>query len=163
YPGMPAVRFWEFEDARVDFGAVDAGPEDLVRMLLIEFAISFGNDWFVMPVELPVGSLCRASMLAVTNTFGERYIIRSSNAMGGPFAAWRMFQLSSPPQPGTASVITDANADLFFVAPALPQTLESVPVEEVMLLRDEMANMAWAVERVIESPVERPLNRFEQQ
>jgi len=163
YPGMPAVRFWEFEDARVDFGAVDAGPEDLVRMLLIEFAISFGNDWFVMPVELPVGSLCRASMLAVTNTFGERYIIRSSNAMGGRFAAWRMFQLSSPPQPGTASVITDANADLFFVAPALPQTLESVPVEEVMLLRDEMANMAWAVERVIESPVERPLNRFEQQ
>jgi hypothetical protein len=163
YPGMPALRFWEFEDARVDFGSVDAGPEDLVRMLLIEFAISFGNDWFVMPVQLPVGSLCRPSMLVVTNTFGERFLIRTSNAMGGQFAAWRMFQLSSPPQPGTTNVVADGNADLFFVAPALPHTLESTPIEEVMLLRDEMANMAWAVERVIESPVERPLNRFEQQ
>jgi hypothetical protein len=32
-----------------------------------------------------------------------------------------------------------------------------------LFLRDEMANMAWAVERCVESPIERPLNRFEQQ
>jgi hypothetical protein len=40
---MPAARFWEFEDARVDFGAVDAAPQDLARMLLVEFAITYGK------------------------------------------------------------------------------------------------------------------------
>jgi hypothetical protein len=39
--------------------------------------------------------------------------------------------------------------------------LESRPIEEVLFLRDEMANLAWAIERVVESPAERPLNRFE--
>jgi hypothetical protein len=31
----------------------------------------------------------------------------------------------------------------------------------VLFLRDEMANLAWAVERVIESPAEKSINRFE--
>src|SRR5262249_25799089 len=45
FRGMPAARFWEFEDAQIDFGSVDAGPTDLGRMLLVEFAIDYGNDW----------------------------------------------------------------------------------------------------------------------
>ena len=28
-------------------------------MLLVEFAITYGSDWFVIPVDLPVGSICR--------------------------------------------------------------------------------------------------------
>jgi hypothetical protein len=50
---------------------------------------------------------------------------------------------------------------LFFLPPALLSSIESRPIEEVLFLRDEMANLAWAVERFIESPVEQPLNRFE--
>ena len=34
----------EFEDAQVDFGSVEAGPTDLVRMLLVEFALALGNE-----------------------------------------------------------------------------------------------------------------------
>jgi len=34
-------------------------------------------------------------------------------------------------------------------------------LEEVLLLRDEMANMAWAVERLVESPTNTPMDRFE--
>lgn len=147
--------------ARGDFGSVDAGPEDLARMLLIEFAVSYGNDWFVIPIDLEVGSLCRTHSLIVTNTFGERFLIRSSSEGGSQFAAWRMFQLSSMRQPGTISSVPDSN--LFMLPPALMTTLESRPVEEVLFLRDEMANMAWGVERVIESTIEQPLNRFEEQ
>jgi hypothetical protein len=161
YRGMPAARFWEFEDARVDFGAVNAGPEDLARMLLIEFALSYGNDWFVIPVDLDVGSLCRTYSLVVTNTFGERFVIRSSNDAGDQYAAWRMFQLSPVSQVGSAAAAGDAN--LFLLPPTLMSSLQSRPVEEVLFLRDEMANMAWGVERVIESATECPLNRFEQQ
>jgi hypothetical protein len=160
YRGMPAARFWEFEDAQVDFGAIDAGPEELARMLLIEFAISYGNDWFVIPVELNAGSLTRTSSLVVTNTFGERTLIRPSSELGERYAAWRMFQLSATRQPGQAVTVPDAN--LFFLPPTLSKSLESRPIEEVLFLRDEMANMAWGVERVVESAGERPLNRFEQ-
>lgn len=160
YRGMPAARFWEFEDAQVDFGALDAGPEDLARMLLIEFAITYGNDWFVVPIELNIGTLTRTASLVVTNTFGERTLIRSASELGGQYAAWRMFQLSTTRQPGQAAAVLDAN--LFFLPPTLPKSLESRPIEEVLFLRDEMANMAWGVERVTESAIERPLNRFEQ-
>jgi len=161
YRGMPAARFWEFEDAQVDFGSINAGPEDLARMLLVEFAISYGNDWFVMPVELPVGSLCRTNSLVITNTFGEQFIIRSSADAGAQFASWRMFQLTQTSAPTSADAM--ANASLFLLPPALVKTIESRPIEEVLFLRDEMANMAWGVERIIESTTERPLNRFEQQ
>jgi hypothetical protein len=157
FRGMPAARFWEFEDAQVDFGGINAGPEDLARMLLVEFAITYGNDWFVMPVDLPVGSLTRTSSLVVTNTFGEKFLIRPSTEAGPQFSTWRMFQLT-PTGPFTA-----ADASLFLLPPALVKTIESRPIEEVLFLRDEMANMAWGVERVIESRSERPINRFEEQ
>jgi hypothetical protein len=161
YRGMPAARFWEFEDAQVDFGAINAGPEDLARMLLVEFAISYGNDWFVIPVELPVGSLNQTNSLVITNTFGERFLVRSSAETGAQFATWRMFELTQMSMP--ASGLTAPGAPLFLLPPALVKTIESRPIEEVLFLRDEMANMAWGVERIIESTTERPLNRFEQQ
>jgi len=41
-------------------------------------------------------------------------------------------------------------ADFFFLPPVLAQTLESDPIEEVALFRDEMANMAWGVERRVQ-------------
>jgi hypothetical protein len=163
YRGMPAPRFWEFEDAQVDFGAVEAGPEELARMLLVEFAVSYGNDWFVIPVELPVGSLCRTQSLVVTNTFGERTLIGPSHKARGPAAVWRMFQLASTPRQGRAPEVSDENATLFFLPPSLLKSLEGRPSEDVLFMRDEMANMAWGIERVIESVTERPLNRYEQQ
>ena len=81
---MPAARFWEFEDAQVDFGSVDAGPTDLARMLLVEFALAYGNDWFVIPIELEVGSLYRTRSLVITDTFGVRTLIKPHSELGEP-------------------------------------------------------------------------------
>lgn len=157
FRGMPAMRFWEFEDAQVDFGSVDAGPTDLARMLLVEFAVAYGNDWFVIPIELDVGSLYRTRSLVITDTFGVRTLIKSSSELGAPHAAWRMFQHSHV----RGSGITRPAANLFLLPPSLLKSLESRPIEEVLFLRDEMANLAWGVERLVESAAEQPLNRFE--
>ena len=157
FRGMPAARFWEFEDAQVDFGSVDAGPTDLVRMLLVEFALAYGNDWFVIPIELDVGSLYRTRSLVITDTFGVRTLIKSSSELGAPHSTWRMFQHSYL----RGSGFTGPASNLFFLPPSLLKSLESRPIEEVLFLRDEMANLAWAVERLVESPADRPLNRFE--
>ncbi|MCI0388964.1 MAG: hypothetical protein MOB07_09410 [Acidobacteria bacterium] len=157
FSGMPTARFWEFEDAQVDFGSVDAGPTDLVRMLLVEFALAYGNDWFVIPIELEIGSLNRTRSLVITDTFGVRTLIKPNSESGPPHSLWRMFQLSY--LRGSASAGKASN--LFFLPPSLLKSLESRPIEEVLFLRDEMANLAWAVERLVESSADRPLNRFE--
>ena len=70
YPGMPAERYWEFEDGNVNFAGAEAGVTDLLRMTVIEFAVTFGNDWFVVPVRLPVGALYRVNGFAITDSFG---------------------------------------------------------------------------------------------
>jgi hypothetical protein len=157
FRGMPAVRFWEFEDAQVDFGSVDAGPTDLVRMLLVEFAVAYGNDWFVIPIELDVGSLYRTRSLVITDTFGVRTLIKPNSESGLPHSLWRMFQHSHL----RGSGITKPESNLFFLPPSLLKSLENRPIEEVLFLRDEMANLAWGVERLVESAAEQPLNRFE--
>ena len=159
FGGMPTARFWEFEDAQVDFGSVDAGPTDLARMLLIEFALTYGNDWFVIPVELDVGSLFRSRSLVITDTFGVRTLIKPSSELAAPHSMWRMFQHSHLRRSG----VRDPASNLFFLTPSLLSGLESRPIEEVLFLRDEMANMAWGVERIVESATEQPLNRFEQE
>jgi len=156
FRGMPAARFWEFEDAQVDFGSVDAGPTDLLRLLLVEFALAYSNDWFVIPVELEIGSIHRSHSLVITDTFGVRTLIRPASELAAPFSTWRMFQHSHLRGSGQG-----AAPDLLFLPPALLKCLESRPIEEVLFLRDEMANLAWAIERVVESPAERPLSRFE--
>jgi hypothetical protein len=157
FRGMPAARFWEFEDAQVDFGSVDAGPADLARMLMVEFALSYGNDWFVIPIELEVGALYRTRSLVVTDAFGVRTLIKPSSELDSPHYAWRMFQHSYLRESGFGM----SASNLFFLAPSLLKSLESQPIEEAFFLRDEMANMAWAVERLVEGPAGSPLNRVE--
>ena len=151
YPGMPADRYWEFEDARVSLGSLEAGPTDLGRMLLAEYGLVYGNDWFVIPVELPVGSVFRVKSLTIRDTFGVTANARASRNFDG--TRWTMFLLSSAPE------VPSSLQDLFFLPPALPYRLEGDPLEEVALFRDEMANMAWAVEHKVQGASGMPMDR----
>lgn len=154
YLGMPAPRWWEFEDARIDFGSVDAGPPDLVRLLFVEFATVFGNNWFSIPLDgVPVGSTLRVESLVVTDTFGETTSITPFREREDGGGAWRMFQLATN-EPETVR-------DLLVLPPTVVGTIESAPLEDVAFLRDELANMGWAVERTIASETGRPLDRHE--
>ena len=76
FRGAPAARFWEMEDARIAYGLLPVGPTDLAQLMVIEYAGSYGNDWFVVPLTLPVGSLTRVDSLVVTDTFGVRSLLR---------------------------------------------------------------------------------------
>lgn len=149
YPGMPADRYWEFEDSKVSFGRAAAGPTELMRMLLIDFALVYGNDWFYVPFDLPVGSLCSIVSLKVRDTFGVETSVQPARNLDGQRC--RLFDLSST---GAAEA-----RSWFFLAPALPARLQGDPIEELALFRDEMANMAWGVERRIASPVAGSIDR----
>jgi hypothetical protein len=159
FRGMPSSRLWELEDGSVNLANIEAAPQDLARALLVTFALEFGNDWFLVPVETPVGSLSAVRALVVTNTFGEKLLVRHTTAVDGPTPSWRMFGLSS--SQGSDAATASKFMDVFFLPSVLGLNLEAEPVEDVLLLRDEMASMAWAVERTVESPSGRRLDRHE--
>jgi hypothetical protein len=153
FHGMPAPRFWELEDARIDLGALQPGATDLPQLLLVETLTGYGNDWFVIPVDLPVGSLAETQSLVVTDTFGVRTLLRpTGDPAAAPRGGWSMFSLAMPVDPGDQTGVAISN--LFFLPPTLVRPLEGPVLEEVLLVRDELANLAWAIERRLESPLE---------
>ena len=148
---MPSSRFWEMEDAKIDLGAVDAAPQDLGRLLMVGYATVYGNDWYVVPVRLPIGTLCRITTFMVTNVFGLTETV-------GPAAVdspdFNLFGLSDPREHSGAN-------PWFLLAPALPGSLESAPIEHVLIARDEMANLAWAIEQRVEDDAGVPYDRYD--
>lgn len=144
FRGMPNARWWELEDSSIDLGAVDAGPSDVARLALLEFTLVYANDFFAVPLRLPVGSLCRINSLVVHDTFGMKQRIEPAGR--GPRQGsqrWTMFTFTER-APGAAP---SGVSDMFFLPPVAVQPITGSPVEDVLLLRDEMANLAWAVER----------------
>ncbi|GAA4329752.1 hypothetical protein GCM10023165_02810 [Variovorax defluvii] len=162
FEGAPAARFWEMEDARLAYGLLPVGATDLAHLLAIEYAGGWGNDWFVVPLTVPVGSLTRVDSLVVTDTFGVRSLLRPLGDPALPKPHWGMWQLACLRRAGEA--LTDwPQANLFFLPPSLGRTLEGSALEEVVLMRDEMANLAWAIERSVEGPLEAAVRRAENQ
>jgi hypothetical protein len=141
YPGMPSDRLWAFEDSAVHFGGLDVQAHDLARLCLIEFATIYGSDWFVLPIDIPAGSLARISEFSVTDTFGITTRIGAvSDETGG--RRFEMFQIADAGARGAQSgLFVPANA-------ATP--LEGEALEEIRLMRDEQANLVWAIEARIE-------------
>jgi len=160
FRGAPAPRYWELEDARIEYGLMPVGTTDLAQLLMIEYASSYGNDWFVVPLTLPVGSLTRTQSLVVTDSFGVQSLLRPLGDRALPAPQWSMFQLAHLRRPGSEVPMPPAS-NLFFMPPSLARSLQGPAVEDVLFMRDEMANLAWAIERAIESPVEQSVTRVD--
>jgi len=152
FRGAPAQRFWEMEDRAIDYGLLPAGPGDIPHLMLSEFASGFGNEWYVIPIDLDVGTLTKTRSLVITDSFGVQTLISPVNDPAKPATGWSMFELSGVERKDTPALRPHSN--LLFLAPSLLKTIDSRPLEEVLFMRDEMANMAWAVEKVVQGPIE---------
>ena len=152
YPGMPAHRHWEIEDSRVNFASVEAGSTDILRMLLTEFALVYGDDWFVVPFSLHVGMLTTIRSISVRDTFG---IISSSAPTGddGP-RRWAMYR----PQPLSNST-SGISANAVLTVPSVDVSTSGPAIERVAFMRDEMANVVWAVEQITPSALGTPMDQ----
>ena len=146
FDGMPSTRWWAFEDRRTNFGKVTADTTDVGKLMLMEFALVFANDWFVVPWTLPVGTLARVHGIAVTTVFDERLWVEPVAPPAGAegWDRWSMFALAD--ESGG-----DPRAELALL-PVAPKVQEGAPLEEVSLVRDEMANMVWAIEHQVPLP-----------
>jgi hypothetical protein len=144
FDGMPNTRWWTFEDGRTNFGNINPSTTDLGKLLFIEFALVYANDWFLLPVTLPAGSIATVKGLSVTNVFGERlWVEAAGKGLDDAWNKWSMFTLNTK---GNRGEITDNS---LLVLPTVSKILEGKPIEEVRLIRDEMANMVWGIEHII--------------
>lgn len=144
YAGMPADRFWDFEDGQVSFGGLSAGATDLAQTLVTEFATVYSNDWYQLPLTVPVGSLSRVLALTIYDSFGEAHTIKPTAVKDGEGRSWKWFELTGDPSVGHK----------FSPWVYVPRTVlgghEDRAVERVVFTRDEMANLAWGIEEFIE-------------
>jgi hypothetical protein len=134
FPGMPHARWWEMEDSTIDLSNIKAQKTDTGLLLLAEFSLLYSNDWLLLPLALPLGSMSKVRSLRVTDVFGVQTIIQQNPGRGD----WRLFQLSK-----------DQFTDWMWLPPVSIGPVQSEVLEEVKFIRDEMANMVWAVEQTV--------------
>jgi len=145
FKGMPNPRFWMMEDNQTDFGKIDTSATGLLHLLLAEFGLIYGNDWFMLPYPLNMNTICELKGLLITDVFGEHILIDAAGSgTDSNWQRWAMFHQ------------TDTNPDaaankLFYLAPATGQMPDNDPLEQVNFLRDEVASLVWAVEDTVPS------------
>ena len=99
----------------------------------------------MIPHTLPASAIAAIRGLVVTNVFGERLWI---DAAGGGTEQerqrWSMFTIDVE---GDRAAAADTS---LVMLPTATKIQDSPPIEEVALIRDEVANMVWGVERTIQ-------------
>lgn len=162
YPGAPNRRYWTFEDPGFNLATVTVGPDDLARMVIVEFASVYGNDWYLQPIPLPVGALHTIAELTVTNSFGETETLGpvapsiptfGSTPTGTP--DWCIFRSNVLQTDGSAAMLNG-----LFLPPCAATLQASPAIEDVILVRDDTADIGWAIERTVLGDDERPFDRY---
>jgi len=155
FRGMPNPRWWDFERGSTDFGDIRPDKLDIARLVVMEFMLVHGIDWFVLPLDQMVGTLCKVNSLKVIDVFGgatqiERADVAAIAGQGG----WTIFS--------TAWKDENKVTDFFLLSPSAAVAKQVGPViEDVRFLRDEAANMAWAVEHSTEDGLGQPWSGHE--
>jgi hypothetical protein len=154
YAGMPSDRLWQFENGSVNLGMLNVQAHDPARLCLVEFATIFGNDWCLVPFDVDNGALTTLTGVSYTTTFGERIVVPAADdrARTGRF---RLFEIS----------VAGSDAETLrglLVPPTVRGTLQGRALEEVLFIRDESANLCWALERAVQPSSGDPRNRTDE-
>ena len=144
FPGMPSTRWWTFTDSSIAIDDLSGHGAPLPYLLVLESAVEFGNDWFVVPVRAPLGSLSRIADCRITDSFGVEL-----DAEPVQDDDWRLYG------------VDELDGSGLFVPPTLRRSETSDPVETVRFGRDEMANLVFGLEELVEGPTGRPVDRTE--
>ncbi|MCP4338318.1 MAG: hypothetical protein GY799_05385 [Desulfobulbaceae bacterium] len=163
FNGMPNARWWKFEHGRVNLCAVDTDLRELAKLALTDFMLIQSNDWYVVPFTQAVGTLCKLDTMQVYDVFGGKtFVDRADNNLINPSEGndlpdqnncWSMFSTSLK---GTDPQNREV-AEFFILPPsAYNATMNSDPIEEIRFMRDEMANLVWAIEHTTENGIGEP-------
>ncbi|HEU5059952.1 MAG TPA: hypothetical protein VFU21_25650, partial [Kofleriaceae bacterium] len=108
--------------------------------------------WYSVPLRQPIGTIAAIESITVRDVFGDSTDVPPAPAAAG-VDRFSLFTLSVPgaePLPW-----------LFLPHTAGPSVLRGDPREEVRFSRDELANLAWAIERTLLDPAGHPRSASE--
>ncbi|MCB0629569.1 MAG: hypothetical protein R2824_19700 [Saprospiraceae bacterium] len=161
FAAMPDNRLFSFEDSRINLTDLDVDTTDLLKLLLIDFSLVSGSDWYSIPLKMELGEACWINYLEVTDVFGVHTRIQNSQNVGvfldeNGLQTWDIFKIRDQ------NIGTYHPRDHFlFLAPATTFRMESRPLEELLFLRDEFANMVWAIERTVRNEMGTPTDGYD--
>ncbi|MDH5229585.1 MAG: hypothetical protein OEY38_05970 [Gammaproteobacteria bacterium] len=164
--GGTSQRWWAFEDGATNFGKMDVNKPDLAKLLLMEFVLVYGDDWFSVPLPVEMPNLVKINNLKVNNVFGEEIIIPPARSPDpDPMLRFELFTLSpaDPDHHGICDTCEAGTSNFLFIPPIAAYREESKPLEEIRFLRDEGANKVWGVEHHILNGLGRPIDGFDAQ
>lgn len=140
FKGMPLPRWWSIEDKGVALGQIRRTNLNYLSMMLLEFSFIYSNDWFVFPLQHTVGDIRELKKLEMIDSFGITSLSEPVIDTHPYKQGWEVFTLSRPE--GEYS-----DGRIFYLPNTLYSALQSEAYESVSFLRDEMANLVWAIEK----------------
>lgn len=154
FDGMPATRFWNFEENTLALPDVQAtGKDDVLKLFVTDFMLIHSNDWYVLPFPQEVGTLAKTNWIVVHDVFGRKTVVRRADELSTAPGAdrWTMFSISDNSGP------IEGLTDYFVLPPSSGEAMHLGSVlEDVRFARDETANMAFAIENATSSPIGEP-------
>ena len=158
FAGQPASRFWELEEGDTYFGDLGGGPDDLARSVIASYAAVAGDDWYVIPATLPSSTVNYVAVFRVLDDFDPNWkvinsISENDDKTYGADRPWRWFELSLG-----AEAKSESEA-LLFLPPVTTTLQQGQILDKVEFRRDEMANLAWAIEHVYHGQYGRGVKR----
>jgi hypothetical protein len=170
FAAMPDKRLYSFEDSKLDLSGMEADQSDLVKLMIIDFSLVSDNDWFTIPFEMEPGEISWINHLTVKDVFGITTIISNDKNTGqflstNPLKMWDAFKIRP------SDLLRErgrSNQELFkkeeqflYLAPTATFRQESRPLEEILFLRDEYANMVWGIEKTVCNALGKPVNGYD--
>ena len=139
----------KLEEGAVSFGGIAAGPADLARLIVAEFALVDSDDYFLFPC----GYAPAVSRGSPNSPAGTRLANVSTSAQPpkwdeeapGVGRPWAFFELSGDLSAG------EGRAPWLLLPAALPVSQLRPPLELVGFVRDEQANLTWTIEERVET------------
>ncbi len=148
FAAAPNKRLWQMEDRKVFMGNSVEEPSE-ANSVVMRFATMYSNDWMLFPLKTEIGQYITIERIDVIDSFGQRHTMsgdcRAGNKeqLGEYEEQWQVF---------VNSTVGDAKRTAInglYYAQQLAATIEGKPVEEIKILRDEIANMVWGVESIV--------------
>ena len=142
FAGAPHPRWWAFEDSRAQLGTMEVNTTDVAKLAMLDFALMYANDWLSLPLAVEAGCLVDIATVLVTDVFGRSYKLAPSESLiGSGLKRWQLYAVATE-----GAQLAPGVSQLLFVPPISGDALE-LPVEELLFLRDEGANLVFGVEQ----------------
>ena len=170
YAAMPDKRLFSFEDSKLELSGMEVDQSDLIKLMIIDFSLVSDNDWFTIPIEMELGELCWVNHITVKDVFGITTMINNDKDTGqyldaNPLKMWDAFKIRPSDllreRGKNNQELYKKEEQFLYLPPVAAFRQESRPLEELLFLRDEYANMVWGIERTVCNELGKPTNGYD--